>query len=40
MKKEKEERYTYAKWYVDSFKDELPKKTERSAYLGLLAETY
>ncbi len=39
MKKEKEERYSYAKWYVDLFKDELPKETERSAYLGLLAET-
>lgn len=39
MKKEKEERYNYAKWYVDLFKDELPRETEKSAYLGLLAET-
>jgi len=39
MRHKKEERYDYSKWYVDLFADELPKKNERSTYLGLLAET-
>jgi DNA helicase HerA-like ATPase len=33
------ERYDYSKWYVDIFADELPKKSSKTIFLGLLAET-